>query len=118
MIDNEMIYLIATQWSHCLKLLEIDCRYAYRNFQFSYDQPGEKKWVDFRFGPILGLFGFGPVLKRGLNGVKFILESLDWVPFNIKCPQTRTCFILDGLKQCYGFKMTSSYFQLSKMKLV
>ena len=68
MIDNEMIYLIATQWNHCLKLLEIDCRYAYRNFQFSYDRPGEiqngnhKKnlvldpgrfWIpaSFRFGP-------------------------------------------------------------------
>ena len=35
MIDNKMILLIATHWNHCLKLLEIDCRYAYRNFQFS-----------------------------------------------------------------------------------
>ena len=67
MIDNEMIYLIATQWNHCLKLLEIDCRYAYRNFQFSYDRPGEiqngnhkKTWFWVRAG-----FGFRPVLDSG-----------------------------------------------------
>ena len=35
MIDKKMILLIATHWNHCLKLVEIDCRYAYRNFQFS-----------------------------------------------------------------------------------
>ena len=53
MIDNEMIFLIATQWNHCLKLLEIDCRYAYRNFKFSYDRPGGRFWVCF--------FGIEPV---------------------------------------------------------
>ena len=79
MIDNEMIFLIATQWNHCLKLLEIDCRYAYRNFQFSHDRPGEKQknvkvgsfqnWAGFGSGPVLSLgqflvgasFGFGPI---------------------------------------------------------
>ena len=66
MIDNEIIYLIATQWNHCLKLLEIDCRYAYRNFQFSYDRPGGIQnanlnqawiwvWAYIEFGLTLGL---------------------------------------------------------------
>ena len=54
MIDNKMIYLIATQWNHCLKLLEIDCRYAYRNFQFSYDRPGEIQTANQKVGLVLG----------------------------------------------------------------
>ena len=73
MIDNEVIYLIATQWNHCLKLLEIDCRYAYRNFQFSYDRPGEIQTANLKVGLVLGpgqfwvraSFGFGPVLDSG-----------------------------------------------------
>ena len=78
MIDNEMIYLIATQWNHCLKLLEIDCRYAYRNFQFSYDRPGEIRTANLKLGLVLGpgqfwvrsSFGFGPVLGLGLVWIR------------------------------------------------
>ena len=91
MIDNEMIFLIATQWNHCLKLLEIDCRYAYRNFQFSYDRPGGLFWV------WVWVFWDSASLRFGWNGLKLNLDALDWIPFNIKCPQTRISFILGGL---------------------